>query len=69
MQAIINILNSLVGYFLAVVIVVVAAIIAGYTAVQIQKSSSTAFYSIDSQNLKKNDTMNRDAFKTIQNQQ
>ncbi len=69
MQAIVNILNSLVGFFLAVLIVVIAAVIAGYTAIQIQKFSSTTFYTIDSQNLKKNDVANSNAFQTIQNQE
>ncbi len=67
MQAIINILNSLVGFLLAVLLVVAAAAIAGYNAVRVQQSTSTTFYSIDSHNLKKNDTANKDAFKTIQN--
>lgn len=66
MQAIINILNSLVGFLLAVVLVVVAAGIVGYNAVRVQQSTATTFYSIDSHSLKKNDTANRDAFKTIQ---
>lgn len=65
MQAIINILNSLVGFLLAVLLVVAAAAITGYNAVRVQQSTSTTFYSIDSQNLKKNDTANRDAFQTI----
>lgn len=67
MQAIINILNSLVGFLLAVLLVVAAACIAGYNAVRVQQSTATTFYSLDSHNLKKNDTTNRDAFKTIQN--
>lgn len=67
MQAIINVLNSLVGFLLAVVLVLVAAGIVGYNAVRIQQSTATTFYSIDSQSLKKNDTANHNAFKTIQN--
>lgn len=67
MQAIINILNSLVGFLLAVLIVVAAAVIAGYSAIRVQQSTSTTFYSIDAQTLKKNDTANKDAFKVIEN--
>lgn len=67
MQTIINILNSLVGFLLAVVLVVVAAGIVGYNAIRVQKSTATTFYSIDSQSLKKSDVSNRDAFKTIKN--
>lgn len=67
MQAIINILNSLVGFLLAVLIVVGAAVIAGYNAIRVQQSASTTFYSIDAQTLKKNDTANKDAFKVIEN--
>lgn len=67
MQALINILNSLVGFFLAVLIVVIAAGIVGYNAIRVQQSSATTFYSIDSHNLKKNDVANKDAIKAIQN--
>ena len=66
MQTIINILNSLVGFFLAVLLVVIAAVITGYSALKLQQSSATTFYSIDSNNLKKNYTTNRDAIKIIQ---
>lgn len=69
MQAIINILNSLVGFLLAVLIVVIAAVIVGYNAVKIQQSSATTFYSIDSHNLKKNDIANRNAFKITESKE
>lgn len=69
MQAIINILNSLVGFLLAVLLVVAAAAIGGYNAVKIQQSSATTFYSIDSHNLKKNDTANRDVFKIVESKE
>lgn len=66
MQAIINILNSLVGFILAVLLVVGAAIIVGYNAIRVQQSTSTAFYTIDTQSLKKKDTANNKAFKIIE---
>lgn len=66
MQAIINILNSLVGFILAVLLVVAAAVIVGYNAVRVQKSTATTFYSIDTQNLKKIDTKNNKALKIIE---
>ncbi|GAB0172574.1 DUF4006 family protein [Helicobacter trogontum] len=69
MQAIINVLNSLVGFFLAVLLVVIVAAIGGYNAMKIQQSSATTFYSVDSHNLKKNDTANQDAFKIIENKE
>ncbi|RDU61454.1 DUF4006 family protein [Helicobacter sp. MIT 14-3879] len=65
MQAIINILNSLVGFVLAVLIVVAAAAIVGYNAIRVQKSTATTFYTIDSQSLKKKDFNNHQAFQTI----
>lgn len=68
MQALINILNSLVGFFLAVLLVVIAAGIVGYNAIRVQQSTATTFYSIDSHSLKKNDVANREAIKIIQNQ-
>lgn len=66
MQAIINILNSLVGFVLAVLLVVIAAVIVGYNAIRVQQSTATAFYTIDTQNLKKKDSGNHKAFQTIQ---
>lgn len=67
MQAIINILNSLVGFLLAVLLVVIAAGIVGYNALRVQQSTATEFYSLNSQSLKKNDTANKEAFQVIQN--
>lgn len=66
MQAIINILNSLVGFILAVLLVVGAAIIVGYNAIRVQQSTSTIFYTIDTQSLKKKDAANSKAFKVIE---
>ncbi|STQ85319.1 DUF4006 family protein [Helicobacter muridarum] len=66
MQAIINILNSLVGFILAVLLVVGAAIIVGYNAIRVQQSTSTTFYTIDTQSLKKKDAANSKAFKVIE---
>ncbi len=66
MQAIINVLNSLVGYFLAVLIVVAGACIVGYNAITIQQSTATSFYSIDTDSLKKIHTDNHNAIKLIE---
>ncbi|RDU72545.1 DUF4006 domain-containing protein [Helicobacter aurati] len=66
MQAIINILNSLVGFILAVLIVVLAAVIVGYNAIRVQQSTATTFYTIDTQSLKKKDGNNHKAFQTVQ---
>lgn len=67
MQAIINILNSLVGFFLAVLLVVAGAVVVAYNAISIQRSTATTFYSIDTNSLKKIDTANKEAIKILQN--
>ena len=66
MQAIINILNSLVGFLLAVLLVVAAAAITGYNAWRVQSEVANTPYTISTSDLKKNDTQNSSAFKTIQ---
>lgn len=65
MQTIVNILNSLVGFFLAVLIVVAAAAVTGYNAIRVQQSSATTFYTIDTDSLKKSDIENHNAIKSI----
>ncbi|RDU67067.1 DUF4006 domain-containing protein [Helicobacter didelphidarum] len=65
MQALINILNSLVGFLLAVLIVVGAAVVTGYNAIRVQKDTATTFYQIDASSLNKNDSANHDAFKSL----
>lgn len=66
MQSLIAVLNSLVGFVLAVVLVLVAAAVVGYNAIRVQKSTATSFYTIDSQSLRKSDGANHQAFQTIQ---
>lgn len=68
MQTIVNILNSLVGYVLAVLLVVGAAAIVGYNAIRIQKDTATSYYTIDTQELQKKNADNRQAFKPLAKQ-
>lgn len=65
MQTIVNILNSLVGYVLAVLLVVGAAAIVGYNAIRIQKDTATSYYTIDTQSLHKKDANNRNAITKV----
>lgn len=58
MQTIIDILNSIVGFFLAVILVVVGAFIVGYNAINIQQEQATNNYTIDIDKLQKNSVDN-----------
>ncbi|MWV63064.1 DUF4006 family protein [Helicobacter saguini] len=66
MQTIVNILNSLVGYLLAVLLVVGAAAIVGYNAIRIQSDTATKYYTLDTQDLQKKNTANQNAFKPLE---
>lgn len=65
MNAILNILNGLVGFFLAVLLVVAAAVIVGYNAIKIQHNEAQSYYRIDTQILQKNNIKNHEAITDI----
>lgn len=61
MNSIVNVLNGLVGFFLAVILVVVAAVVVGYNAIRIQNNQAESYYKIDTQILQKNSINNHKA--------
>lgn len=61
MQKIVNILNSVFGYALAIILVLIGAFIVGYNAIRIQKANSTAYYKIDTSILTTKSLNNKNA--------
>lgn len=58
----INLLNSLFGFFLAVILIIIAAILLGYKSIKVQEREATNYYSVDYNSLKSHDVNNKNAY-------
>lgn len=59
---IVNLLNSLFGFFLAVAIIVIVAILLGFKAIKVQEREALNYYTVDHGSLKSHDVNNKNAY-------
>lgn len=58
-------LNGLVGFFIAVILLLVIVAVLGFTAVGIQKREATHYYQLDAQKAVMIDSANKDNYKLV----
>ncbi|MDU7693232.1 MAG: DUF4006 family protein [Helicobacter sp.] len=64
MNAIVNLLNSLFGFFLSVILIIILAIVLGFWGISIQRAQATNNYQVDTSKLQTLSTDNAKLYKS-----